>query len=79
MTTQHLFDEEAVSWVVDDIRVHATLTRPEGTGPFPAVIFVSRQRPNGPELEYSPDPRDKWQRGIACPCVDKKRFYHLTV
>jgi uncharacterized protein len=37
--------EEIVSWTVDDIEVQATLTRPAGEGPFPAVIFVAGSGP----------------------------------
>ncbi|MDD1673834.1 MAG: alpha/beta hydrolase, partial [Methanomicrobiales archaeon] len=45
MTTKHLFIEEPVSWKVDEIEVHATLTCPAGEGPFPAVIFVAGSGP----------------------------------
>jgi len=45
MTDKHPFSEEAVSWKVDEIEVHATLTRPAGKGPFPAVIFVAGSGP----------------------------------
>ena len=38
-------NEMLVSWMVDDIEVPATLARPEGTGPFPAVIFVAGSGP----------------------------------
>ena len=37
--------DEQVSWQVDGIDVHATLTRPEGDGPFPAVLFISGSGP----------------------------------
>jgi len=45
MTTKHPFIEEYVSWNVDEIEVHATLMRPAGEGPFPAVIFVAGSGP----------------------------------
>jgi hypothetical protein len=45
MTTKHLFIEDPVSWKVDEIEVHATLTLPAGDGPFPAVIFVAGSGP----------------------------------
>lgn len=32
---------EEVTWPLDDTTVSATLTRPEGDGPFPAVVFVA--------------------------------------
>ena len=38
-------DELPVSWLVDDIEVSATLTRPPGEGPFPALIFVAGSGP----------------------------------
>ncbi|HOU40196.1 MAG TPA: hypothetical protein PK829_02905, partial [Promineifilum sp.] len=34
-----------VSWPLDDTTVGATLTRPEGDGPFPAVVFVAGSGP----------------------------------
>jgi uncharacterized protein len=39
------YNEEEVTWKVDDIDVHATLTKPAGKGPFPAVIFVAGSGP----------------------------------
>ncbi len=37
--------EEQVSWKVDDIDVEATLTRPSGNGPFPAIAMVAGSGP----------------------------------
>ncbi len=37
--------EEQVSWKVDDIDVEATLTRPTGDGPFPAIAMVAGSGP----------------------------------
>jgi alpha-beta hydrolase superfamily lysophospholipase len=45
MSAKNLFNEEPVSWKVDEIEVNATLTRPEGEGPHPAVIFVAGSGP----------------------------------
>src|SRR5512133_2553122 len=45
MTMNNPLTEESVSWKVDDIEVQATLTRPAGEGPFPAVIFVAGSGP----------------------------------
>ncbi len=45
MSSENLFNERLVSWTVDEIEVHATLTRPAGEGPFPAVIFVAGSGP----------------------------------
>ncbi len=45
MTTNHISNEEPVSWKVDELSVSATLTRPAGAGPFPAVIFVAGSGP----------------------------------
>jgi hypothetical protein len=42
-TTQLI--ETRVSWLVDEIEVHATLTVPCGTGPFPAVLMVAGSGP----------------------------------
>lgn len=45
MPAKTYYNEEPVSWDVDEIEVHATLTRPAGEGPFPAVIFVAGSGP----------------------------------
>jgi pimeloyl-ACP methyl ester carboxylesterase len=45
MTSILSINEEPVSWTVDGIEVYATLTRPVGAGPFPAVIFVAGSGP----------------------------------
>ena len=45
MPSKNIMNEEPVSWKVDEIEVHATLTRPVGVGPFPAVIFVAGSGP----------------------------------
>ncbi len=37
--------DEQVSWKVDDIDVEATLTRPSGGGPFPAIAMVAGSGP----------------------------------
>ena len=37
--------EYAVTWLVDEIEVGASLTRPAGDGPFPAVIMVAGSGP----------------------------------
>ena len=37
--------EEQVSWKVDDIDVEATLIRPSGDGPFPAITMVAGSGP----------------------------------
>jgi hypothetical protein len=34
-----------VSWVLDEIAINGTLTRPHGEGPFPAVVFVAGSGP----------------------------------
>lgn len=45
MTPEKPINEEPVSWKVDEIDINASLTRPEGAGPFPAVIFVAGSGP----------------------------------
>lgn len=45
MPLDNPFNEKPVSWKVDEIEIHASLTRPVGTGPFPAVIFVAGSGP----------------------------------
>jgi len=45
MSTQNDDHAEQVSWKVDDIDVEATLTRPSGDGPFPAIAMVAGSGP----------------------------------
>jgi uncharacterized protein len=45
MSTPSNSHDEQVSWKVDDIDVEATLTRPAGTGPFPAIVMVAGSGP----------------------------------
>ena len=39
------FEDMPVSWQVDEIDVEASLTRPAGDGPFPAIIMVAGSGP----------------------------------
>src|SRR5512135_1017995 len=45
MATQNDDRAEQVFWKVDDIDVEATLTRPSGNGPFPAIAMVAGSGP----------------------------------
>lgn len=45
MADTQRFDDIPVMWQVDDIDVNASLTRPDGDGPFPAVIMVAGSGP----------------------------------
>ncbi len=45
MSMQSDVHDEEVSWKVDDIDVQATLTRPSGDGPFPAIVMVAGSGP----------------------------------
>lgn len=45
MSTTNRLPEEAVSWILDEITVHGTLTRPSGPGPFPGVVFIAGSGP----------------------------------
>lgn len=45
MSTTNALDEISVSWQVDGIDVHASLTRPKGEGPYPALIMVAGSGP----------------------------------
>ena len=38
-------DSEEVTWDVDGIAVYGTLTRPAGTGPHPAIVFIAGSGP----------------------------------
>jgi dienelactone hydrolase len=37
--------ETEVTWHLDDIEMHGTLVRPDGDGPFPAIVFVAGSGP----------------------------------
>ena len=45
MPAKNIVNEISVSWKVDEIDIDASLTRPVGAGPFPAVIFVAGSGP----------------------------------
>jgi uncharacterized protein len=45
MATSGSDSDQQVSWKVDDIDVEATLTQPDGTGPFPAIAMVAGSGP----------------------------------
>ena len=45
MPDQDSSNEILASWLVDEIEVNASLTRPAGAGPFPAVIMVAGSGP----------------------------------
>ena len=45
MPLQNASNDILVNWLVDEIEVNATLTRPAGEGPFPAVIMVAGSGP----------------------------------
>ena len=45
MTTTKTTTEIPVSWRLDDIDIDATLTLPDGDGPFPAVIMIAGSGP----------------------------------
>jgi pimeloyl-ACP methyl ester carboxylesterase len=45
MPDQNSSNDILVNWLVDEIEVNATLTRPEGEGPFPAVVMVAGSGP----------------------------------
>jgi uncharacterized protein len=45
MSTYSSLSETQVSWMLDGITIHASLTRPPGEGLFPAVVFVAGSGP----------------------------------
>lgn len=45
MPVQNSFNDILASWLVDEIEVNASLTRPAGEGPFPAVVMVAGSGP----------------------------------
>ena len=45
MTEQQDAGEYTAMWLVDEIEVQASLTRPPGKGPFPAIVMVAGSGP----------------------------------
>jgi hypothetical protein len=45
MSNHDSLDDVRVSWELDGLEVHASLTRPAGDGPFPAIVFVAGSGP----------------------------------
>ena len=45
MVITNISNETAVSWQLDGINIDATLNRPNGDGPFPAVIMIAGSGP----------------------------------
>src|SRR5689334_632932 len=45
MSIDSSLSETPVSWMLDGIAVHATVTHPPAPGPFPAVVFVAGSGP----------------------------------
>ena len=45
VTEQQDAGEYRVTWLVDEIEVQASLTRPPGNGPFPAIVMVAGSGP----------------------------------
>ena len=65
MTDASVLDETQVAWQVDGIAVAGSLTRPVGTGPFPAVIMVAGSGPWVGEKSF----------GIRFRAVDTNRHW----
>ena len=42
---QHDVESEEITWEVDGITVYGTLARPDGTGPWPGIVFVAGSGP----------------------------------
>ena len=50
-TPDHGLISEQVSWPIGETTVYATITRPDGNGPYPAVVLVARTA--GPDRDWN--------------------------
>ncbi len=80
---QHVFTEQNVSFAADiHWKLPATLTIPNGTGPFPAVILVHGSGPNDRDETYGPNKPFKdiaWglaSRGIVVLRYEKRTLLY---
>jgi alpha-beta hydrolase superfamily lysophospholipase len=77
MTPRISFTEELVSWIVDEIEVHATMTRPTGDGPFPAVIFVAGSGPTDRNWNTPMIPGSNGSGGLLARALSEHGFITL--
>jgi uncharacterized protein len=71
------FTEEPASWLVDEIEVHATLARPAGDGPFPAVIFVAGSGPTDRDWNSPAIPGSNGSGGLLAHALAQQGFITL--
>jgi len=77
MPTSHDFNETEVSWSVDDIDVHATLTIPTGAGPFPALIMVAGSGPTDRNWNSPLIPGANGSAALLAQALGKQGFVTL--
>jgi uncharacterized protein len=69
--------EYAVTWSVDEIEVGATLARPAGEGPFPAVIMVAGSGPTDRNWNTPLLPGSNGSAGLLAQVLADQRFVVL--
>ena len=67
MSAQSNLSETEVSWMLDGISIHATLTRPRGEGPFPAIVFVAGSVPTDRNAETATMPKEPETPVVQAP------------
>lgn len=77
MSLENQISEQNVSWEVDGIEVQATLTRPAGKGPFPAVIFVAGSGPTDRNWNTPILPGSHGSGGLLAPALTERGFVTL--
>ncbi len=77
MTQTDPFDETTVSWPVEGIDVEATLTRPPGDGPFPAIIMVAGSGPTDRNWCTPLLPGENGSAALLAQALTKTRFITL--
>jgi len=77
MSTQNDDHAEQVSWKVDDIDVEATLTRPSGDGPFPAIAMVAGSGPTDRNWNSPLIPGANGSAALLAPILTAQNFITL--
>jgi pimeloyl-ACP methyl ester carboxylesterase len=74
--TSH-FEDQSVSWQVDEIDVNASLTRPDGDGPFPAIIMVAGSGPTDRNWNSPAIPGTNGSAALLAQALTERGFITL--
>ena len=79
MELTNISNETAVSWQLDGINIDATLTRPNGNGPFPAVIMVAGSGPTDRNWNSPAHSRHQWQCSFIGTRIDRIGLRYASI